>query len=200
MFTGIVQALIPVTFVQEREGLTTFSLLFPKSLLKGLQLGASVSVDGVCLTVTRIEDNHVFFDVIQETLKRTTLDKLSMGRKVNVERSLKMGQELGGHIVSGHVFGKAPIVSLDSLTNQCKMTLQLDPSWKRFIVPKGFIAIDGVSLTVSHEEDLSVYLIPETLQRTTLGFKKIGDIVNVELEGEMQRIVLSVERYLENKK
>src|SRR3990167_8145583 len=122
MYTGIIQACIPIVTVKKSLGLISFSICFPVELLVGLKTGASVSVDGVCLTVVKILENEVFFDVMQETLLRTTLDKLILGQRVNIERSSLSGSEVGGHIISGHVHDIASIIHVEESENNHVVT------------------------------------------------------------------------------
>lgn len=200
MFTGIVQGKAEVTAVERRPGLITLTLGLPQGLGQGLARGASVAVSGVCLTATDIDGDRVSFDVMQETLDRTTLGSLSAGDRVNVERSYRVGDEVGGHIVSGHVAGTADIVGDDRRENNRALTFRCDPSQMRYILPKGFVALDGCSLTLVDVDQaaatFSVWLIPETLRVTTFGDKGLGARVNLEIDRSTQAIVDTVERYL----
>ena len=137
------------------------------------------------------------FDVIGETLKRTNLGFLKEGSPINFERSAKVGDEIGGHTVSGHVHTTATIVNVHQTEDNLRLEFELqDPSWIKYILPKGFVAVDGCSLTVGEVTDksFSVYLIPETLRVTVLGLKGKGDVVNIEAEAQTQAIVNTVER------
>ena len=174
-----------------------YAVEFTPDLLQGLRVGASVSIDGVCQTVVKVEGVHVWFDAIQETLNRTTLKSLETGRWVNVERAARWGDEIGGHLLSGHVHATAQIVRKDLTAHHCVMALQCDSKWMKYFFSKGFIALDGASLTlvdVSPLGEFTVHLIPETLNRTTLGKKNVGDWVNVEVDAQTQAIVETVER------
>lgn len=199
MFTGIVKGTFPVVFVERQEGIARLQVQLDDSLVSGLEKGASVSIDGVCLTATGIKGTMVSFDIIAETLAKTTLDALHVGRLVNVERSLRFGNEVGGHLLSGHIYGTAVITRIDKSTNNHIVTLQCQSEWMCYILEKGYIALNGASLTVVdvHEEgSFSVHLIPETLQLTNLGTLNPGDRVNVELDSQTQAIVEAVKRYL----
>lgn len=201
VFTGIAEACAPVARITHAEGLTTFALEFPsQELVAGLATGASVAVDGVCLTVTRVEGTLVQFDAMAETLGKTTLGALTAGARVNVERSARFGSEIGGHLVSGHVTGTAEIVAVDTPPNNHVVTFRLPAAWMKYVFPKGFIALDGISLTVVdvHRDrgELTVWFIPETLRRTTFGWKRTGDRVNVEIERQTQALVDTVEDIL----
>lgn len=200
MYTGIIQACIPVTTVKKSLGLISFSICFPVELLVGLKTGASVSIDGVCLTVVKILENEVFFDVMQETLLRTTLGNLTSGQRVNIERSSSSGGEIGGHIISGHVHDMASIIHIEELENNYVVTFELPEGLSKYVFNKGFIALDGASLTVvDHnfsEATFKVWFIPETLARTTFGFKTLGDSVNVEVDQSTRIVVDTIERIL----
>ncbi len=153
-------------------------------LLHGLRPGASVAVNGACLTLAGGRQTIASFDVIPETMARTNLRYLSVGDEVNVERALKIGDRLDGHFVQGHVDGTASVQRVDRTSGQWKLWLQLEAELMPFTVPKGSIAIDGVSLTVVNTvgNSISVALIPTTLNATTLGRRKPGDIVNIETD------------------
>lgn len=202
MFTGIVKGLSKVEALEVKKGLAHYAIAFTPELSKGLELGASVSIDGICQTVVRVEGNLVWFDAIEETLKRTTLKNLRVGQKVNVERSAKFGDEIGGHVLSGHIFGTARIKKVDKWDNNQAVTFECPKEWTKYLFSKGYIALDGVSLTlvdVNPAGLFSVHLIPETLRLTTFGFKKEGDLVNLEFDSQTQSIVDTVERVLESK-
>jgi riboflavin synthase len=205
MFTGIIQANIKVSTVVEKQALTTFALDFPEDLLTGLEIGASVAIDGACMTTTQIgDDKQVYFDAMQESLQRTTLGQIEIGKQVNVERSFKVGDEVGGHILSGHVHGMAEIIEINtSIPNNHIITFKAPHHLMKYIFSKGYVALDGVSLTIvdvnKTEEWFTVYLIPETLKRTTFGFKGKGEWVNIEIDSQTQAIVETVERVLAEK-
>lgn len=203
MFTGIVKGLCPIADLQKRPGLLKYSVELPQELLEGLQIGASVSVNGVCQSVVTQAGSKVWFDAIQETLDKTTLAHLQVGERVNIERSAKFSDEIGGHILSGHVFGTARVHEILDSENNKKMTFQCPVEWTRYLFPKGYVALDGASLTlvdVDAQQGLfSVHLIPETLRVTTLGLKKQGDLMNLEFDSQTQVIVDTVERVLARK-
>ena len=200
MFTGIIKGKFPVVSIIDREGLRTFVVSLSPELVEGLQLGASVAIDGVCFTVTSIDGNRVSFDAMEETLRKTTIGSLKENDSVNIERSARMGDEIGGHVMSGHVSTKAEIVAIDQSENNIAMTFQVSPDWMRFIFSKGFISLDGASLTVVDADKsagtFQVWFIPETLRLTKFGEKHIGDSVNVEIDPQTQVIVETVEQIL----
>ena len=200
MFTGIVRGLFKVVEVQKKSGLTRYAVRLNDELLSGLQVGTSVAIDGVCQTITHIDRALVWFEAIQETLDRTTLDLLDVGRTVNVELSARMGDEIGGHLLSGHIVGKAQISKVLRTENNHVLQVCCPPSWMKYFFSKGFIALDGASLTlveVDPRGEFSVHLISETLKRTTFGFKKEGDLLNVELDSRTQIIVETIERLID---
>ena len=199
MFTGIVQKLVKINSIDKQANLIRLSLDLD-DLAKGLELGASVAINGVCLTVSEALRGMVYFDVIPETLETTNLNSLSSSSLVNVERSYKVGDEIGGHIVSGHVGTTAPLVTLLHEQHDRVYTFKVADSWMKYIFHKGFIAIDGASLTVSavdrSNSTFSVSLIPETIARTTLGLIQLEDEVNIEVEAQTVSIVETVERVM----
>ncbi len=203
MYSGITSGLFDVVFVEKRKDLIVYAVRLSSSLLKDLKIGASVSVDGVCQTVVSIDAEEVTFHAIGETLACTTLCDLYVGRRVSIERSLRYGDEMGGHEVAGHVIGTARIASID-ITNETRtLKLACPAEWMKFILPKGFIAIDGSSLTVGEvfpDGGFTIHLIPETLRLTNFSDKCVGDEVNIELDHRTQAIVMTVERVLATSK
>jgi riboflavin synthase len=200
MYTGIVQRVADIIAVDKKTGLNTLVINFNTAQLNNLSIGASVAVDGVCLTVTTIENNRVSFDVMQETLNKTTLGLLTAGDKVNLERSAKQGDEIGGHILSGHIEGTATIAQIKESENNYMIDFSCPAEWMKYILPKGFIAINGASLTIIDTQatgGFNISLIPETLRATTFKQKAVGDKVNIEIECQTKVIVSTVERYLQ---
>lgn len=199
MFTGIVKGVFSVASVKKQGGVH-YAVSLPDDLRTGLEIGASISIDGVCQTVVKIEGDRVFFDVIDETLRVTTLDQLKVGDQVNIERSLKLGDEVGGHLLSGHVIDTAVIQEKEVTEGETIVRIDVSDKVKKYLFSKGYIAIDGVSLTIVDVDPLSVHLIPETLRMTTLGFKQPGDRVNIEIDQQTLSIVETVERIEAKKK
>ena len=199
MFTGIVQDLLEVHEIDHGADLSRLVLKMG-ALGEGLQLGASVAVNGTCLTVTRHDADVTYFDIIKETTNTTNLGQLVSSSKVNVERSFKVGDEVGGHVVSGHVSTTAELVELHHQGNDRVLTFKVEPKWQNYIFHKGYVALDGASLTVSSVDRVasafSVSLIPETIERTTLGMLDVGRFVNVEIDSQTQAVVDTVERVL----
>ncbi len=197
MFSGITRGLFEVVWVRREPSLIRFGVDLGV-YGAGLELGASVSIDGVCQTVVGIQDTVVAFDVIQETLDLTTLDTLEEGRRVSVERSVRVGDEIGGHEVSGHVLGRGILRERIEDGHDVALWIEVPKEWMRFLFAKGFVAIDGSSLTIGRvkEDSFSLHLVPETLRLTALGTKPIGAAVNVELDARTVTIVETVERVL----
>jgi riboflavin synthase len=188
MFTGIIEDLGEVSYVSSKNRNTQASLRLRIDigrLSKGLKIGSSLSINGACLTVTNLHKREASFDLIEETVARTCLKLLKVTDKVNLERSLKIGDRLEGHLVLGHIDGIAKIDKILKCNSQTKIWFKLENTeLLDSIVPKGSIAIDGISLTVVDvtREAISVALIPHTLAHTTLGFKAVGDYVNLETD------------------
>jgi riboflavin synthase len=197
MFTGIVQGMATVVAVQKKDQALRLTLDLGGLAIE-IQIGASISVAGVCLTVVSIADTVVEVDVIGETLDKTSLGSLMVGDRVNLERSARIGEEVGGHQVSGHASDIAVIRSIDTPANNWILTLGVDPAWIPYILPKGFIALDGCSLTIVDVgvDSFTVHLIPETLQRTTFSKKKVGDKINLEIDPMTRAIVDTVKTML----
>ena len=197
MFTGITRGLFEVVSVDRQPTLLRFEVDLGE-YGAGLEHGASVSIDGVCQTVVATSGPRVTFEAIVETLRLTTLGALEVGSKVSVERSVRVGDEIGGHDVSGHVVGTGTISKRWEEDANVGLGITVPADWMRFILHKGFIAVDGSSLTIGEvgRDSFEVHLIPETLQRTHLGSKEVGAKVNIELDPRTVAIVETVERVL----
>ncbi len=199
MFTGIVQGTAEVLAIEEKPNFRTHIVRLPAEMLPGLELGASVSHNGCCLTVTEVQGDRVSFDLVKETLRITNLGDLKVGDIINVERAAKFSDEIGGHLMSGHIMTTAEISKIVTSENNREIWFRpQDALQMKYILHKGFIGIDGISLTVGEvtKTKFCVHLIPETLARTTLGTKRIGDRVNIEIDPHTQAIVDTVERVL----
>ncbi|MDR5865611.1 riboflavin synthase subunit alpha [Halomonas koreensis] len=204
MFTGIVQGTAEVVAIEEAEAFRSHVLVLPAALREGLEIGASVAHNGVCLTVTAIDGERVGFDLMRETLRVTNLGELAVGDRVNVERAARFGDEIGGHAMSGHVIATAELVELDEAPNNRRLWFELPAALGRFLFDKGYIGVDGASLTIGetrpagggHGPRFCVDLIPETLARTVLADRAPGDRVNIEIDPQTQAIVETVERVM----
>jgi len=182
MFTGIVQGVGEVLATEDRD--TGRRIRIRSDVLAARNIGDSVAVNGVCLTVVRRDGNVCDFDAIHETLERSTLGSKGAGDHVNLETPLRAGDELGGHIVQGHVDEVARIVSIADEEGGRRVRLRVRPDSTRYIVEKGSVTLDGVSLTVTEvsADEFEVALIPHTLAATTLGEATIGHDLNVEVD------------------
>ena len=193
VFSGIVHSTGTITQASKNKDSLTLEVESSSDFVADLQIGASVCVDGVCLTVTSVTDTLMCFDLIIETLRSTTFDKVKISEQVNLERSIKFGDEIGGHILSGHVSDTLSIDKISKTDENYVLTFKTSSDIVKYIFPKGYVAINGVSLTVgdvSREDNLfNVYLIPETLRRTNLSNKLVGDLVNVEIESQTRNTV-----------
>jgi riboflavin synthase len=202
MFSGITRGLFPVVSVEPRAGVTRFAVALDASSSRDVRRGASVSIDGVCCTVIDQAEERLSFEAIAETLSLTTLGELREGRLVSVERSCRAGDELGGHEVSGHVTGTGTVGARRFIGEQLDLTITVPAAWMKYILHKGFIALDGSSLTVGDtraEGSFDVHLIPETLRVTNFAQRQLGARVNVELDPRTVAIVDTVERVLKER-
>lgn len=204
MFTGIVQGKASVSEILIEGDLFTLSVRFPEGALSGVTKGGSIAINGCCLTVVTFDNEYATFDLVQETLKRTTFSRIKVGDLVHYERSLKVGDELGGHLLSGHIDTTATVSVVTKLHGSMNVTFQLPSEWIKYVLPKGYISVMGASLTVVsvHQEQsqFSVSLIPETLRVTMFDRLSEGDQVNIEIDRSTQVIVDTIERVLNNKK
>ncbi len=184
MFTGIVQELGTVFSKKRSSAIQQLCVHAPKTA-DGLRPGESVAVNGVCVSVVRAHQGTLTFELIPETTRLTNLGTLATGDRVNLERSLSLSDRLNGHVVLGHVDGLGRISRRRQTSGQFVLEIRVARALGRYLVPKGPITLDGVSLTVDSRPSAtacSVYLIPETIRKTTLGFRRAGDLVNVEID------------------
>jgi len=204
MYTGIVQATCELSFVERKPNLMQFGLCLPVSLSADVTLGASIAVNGCCFTVTSMAPSDqgldVTFDAIDETQAITNVKHFEVGSVVNVERSAKQNAEVGGHVLSGHIVGTAEVVNIEREENRCRMTFSASALWLKYVFEKGYIAVNGASLTVAaldrNAQTFAINLIPETLERTNFSLLSVSDPVNIEVESQTQVIVDTVERVM----
>ncbi|MFQ0976908.1 riboflavin synthase subunit alpha [Vibrio campbellii] len=198
MFTGIVQGTAKVVHIDKKDRFQTHVLVLEGALNEGLEIGASVAHNGCCLTVTKIEGTQISFDLMQATLALTNLGELEEGDSVNIERAAKFGDEIGGHSMSGHISLMAEISKVIDTPNNRTIWFTLPQESMKYVLSKGYIGLDGCSLTIGEVEDnrFSVHLIPETLERTLFGRRQAGEKINVEFDPQTQAIVDTVERVL----
>lgn len=195
MFTGIIQGVRRIVGMERAGGISTLSVALEDSA-EGLQTGASVAINGCCLTASAVQGSTAAFDLIRETTELTNLGGLTPGGLVNVERSFHVGDEVGGHILSGHIAASVPVVAVEAGEGRRLVTLQVPAEWLRYLMPKGFVALNGASLTIAELDrvagTVSVSLIPETLARTTFDATAVGDLVNLEVDSQTQAVVDTV--------
>lgn len=198
MFTGIVQGTAEVVEIRSGKDFRTHVLRLPADCLQHISTGASVAHNGACLTVTRILGDCLSFDLMEETLRVTNLGELRVGERVNFERAARFGDEIGGHQMSGHVLCTAEVSRVIESENNRQLWFRLPSEFSRYLFTKGYIGIDGISLTIGAVagSEFSVHLIPETLQRTNIGSRRVGDRVNIEIDPQTQAIVDTVQRIL----
>ncbi len=197
MFTGIVQGMGTIAAINDHDKLRTFEIEFPAGFCEGLVIGASVSIDGVCLTVIQIiSPTRASFDVMLQSLNITMLGDYAVGQHVNIERAAKDGAEIGGHPLSGHVDFFATVLKVTVIEGNKVVRFAVPAPFMRYIFNKGYIAVNGTSLTISDankaENWFEVWLIPETRRVTVFEEKKEGDHLNVEIERATQVVVDTV--------
>jgi riboflavin synthase len=197
MFTGIIEEIGSIQSIQQVKSLGKRLSINAKLVLEDVKLGDSIAVNGICLTVTDFSKNNFSVDVMPETMNQTNLGNLKVNSPVNLERAMLAGGRFGGHIVSGHIDGTATIVNKEVLANAIIYTFQSTPEVVRYMVPRGSVTIDGISLTLImvDQDKFAVSLIPHTKDVTILGNKKKGDYVNIECD----MLAKYVEKLLLNK-
>lgn len=200
MFTGIVQGTARVVSCRHKTGLMQLELELPPARAEGLETGASIAVNGTCLTITSFQGCRVCFDLIDTTLELTNLGELEPGDRVNFERAARMGDEIGGHLMSGHILCCTRIKRVEARENSHHLWFEIPEAAAPYLLPKGFVGLNGCSLTLaevdSEQGEFSVSLIPETLAQTTFGQLQPGSRVNLEVDPQTQAIVDTVNRYL----
>ena len=202
MFTGIVQGLGEVTCIEDCDGIRRLQVRLPSDRDQGLETGASIAINGVCLTVVDWDQDGVQFDVIDETLRLTNLGALEVGNLVNVERAARFGDEIGGHVLSGHIHGQAHVVEVVEMEANLAVWWSVPDHLRKYVLPKGYVSLNGCSLTVGETErdgQFSIHLIPETRELTTFGRVAVGDSLNLEIDSQTQAIVDTVERVLDQR-
>ena len=183
MFTGIVEELGQIQEIDHKSSGMQFTIS-AKLVMDDLKIGDSIAVNGVCLTVTQKQENQFNLDLVPETLDQSNLGELIEGNYVNLERAMKVSSRFGGHILQGHIETLGVILEKHKRKDNVVFSVGLDPEWMRYCIPKGSIALDGISLTISKIEAniIEISLIPHTLENTTLGLKSKSDTLNVEMD------------------
>ncbi len=186
MFTGIIEGLGNIIRFDKKTSNRSAAKMKIKlgKIAKGLKIGDSVAINGVCLTAINISKDVAEFEMVGETIKKTNLGSLKSGNKVNIERSLKVGERLEGHFVLGHVDGVGIISKMEKQLNQIKIWTKVPKELSKYVIKKGSVTVDGISLTVVDvlKDQFSVSIIPHTMKITNLSYKKIGDKVNIETD------------------
>ena len=201
MFSGIVQEAGKVKDFLKREDIYNISIDCSSKITSNLKKGASVSVNGVCLTVKDENPEILRFDLVEETIKRTNFQNIKIGDNVNLERSLKMGDEIGGHLVSGHIHGISKVVSIEIRDQSWDVEISIETFMQEYILHKGYVAINGCSLTVGEvsKESFLIHLIPETLSVTNLFQLEQDSTVNIELDQNTIIIADTIKKYLDGR-
>ena len=202
MFTGIVQGLAEITAIEYRGEFRRHTITLPPELAQDMTIGASVAHNGCCLTITEFTGQQVSFDLIEETLRCTNLGDLKVGDVVNIERAARFGDEIGGHVMSGHIATTTHIVAIEKTDFNTTVWFVLPDKLKPYVLTKGFVGLDGCSLTIGDvlSDRFNVHLIPETLERTLFGSRQVGDAINIEIDAQTQAIVDTVTRVLAQQK
>ncbi|MGQ0795326.1 MAG: riboflavin synthase [Nitrosopumilaceae archaeon] len=186
MFTGIIEGIGIIKKIEKKTNTRSAAKIKVNlgKLARGLKAGHSVAINGVCLTITRISKNEAEFEMIGETVRKTDLGNLESGDKVNIERSLKVGDRMEGHFVLGHIDGTGKIINIEKLKKEIKLWIKLPNYLTKYVVKKGSITMEGISLTIVDviKNRISVGIIPHTMKITNLNSKKIGDKVNIETD------------------
>ena len=201
MFSGIVQEIgIIDSFVEGNEHLT-ITVSCSVDFAKDKKVGDSVSVDGVCLTITKKTNSSLTFDAVKETLDRTIIKNYAKGSYVNIESSLSFGGSVGGHLMSGHIHLKGIVKEVLIVGDSKDIVIDTSPDWSKYLSEKGYIGINGCSITIGkiHDSRFQIHLIPETLKTTNLDNLVFGDEVNLEIDQSTIVIVDTTERILKNK-
>ena len=201
MFTGIVETIGIIDKIIKNKKGKTFIIQASK-IMDDLQIGDSISVNGVCLTVTKIENPKFYLDLVPETLKFSNLGDLKDCSKVNLERALTMSTRLSGHLLQGHIETVGVIVEKNKIENGAELIVAIDPKFIKYCIPKGSIALDGISLTIANinENFIKIAIIPHTLKKTNLIFKDIGDSLNIETDiiGKYIERLINIDEIEEN--
>ena len=200
MFSGIVEEKGNIKEIFSGENIITLCVHCTKDFCKNLKQGDSVAVDGTCLTITKLNKEELYFDLVEETLSRTIAKKYGVGHTVNLETSLKFGGYVGGHLMAGHVHGKGKVLEVEIIGASKNIVIDLPEKWTKYVFEKGYIGINGCSITIGNinETRFQVHLIPETLKSTNLDTLIFGDEVNLEIDQSTIAVVDTTERVLSN--
>ena len=202
MFTGIVIGTGQVKKITQEEDFISITIKAPKGFSKNLSKGASVAVNGVCLTVKKGETDSLEFDVIHETLDKTNLNNIAKSDLVNLERSMTANSEIGGHLVSGHIHGTGRVLKVISRSQTKDLQIEIPSNLVQYFFNKGYVGLNGCSLTIGKvlKSSFYIHLIPETVSMTTFETAKKGDLINIEVDQTTINTVETVKRVMLEKK
>ena len=202
MFSGIVQTVGKIESIKDKNHIKTIRIETHGNYLKDVAIGQSVSVDGVCLSLVKKNNKYCEFEAVEETINRTTLGSYKQGTKVNLEKSLKFGDTVGGHFVSGHIHTKGRIVEVELIGESKNILVEIQEKWIKYLTEKGYISVNGASITIGKvsKNTFYVHLIPETLKTTNLDELIYDNYVNLEFDQATIAIVDTTERLINQKR
>ena len=202
MFSGIVQTVGKIESIKDKNHIKTIRIETHGNYLEDIAIGQSVSVDGVCLSLVKKNKEYCEFEAVEETINRTTLGSYKQGTKVNLEKSLKFGDTVGGHFVSGHIHTKGRIVEVELIGESKNILVEIEEKWIKYLTEKGYISVNGASITIGKvsKNTFYVHLIPETLKTTNLDELIYDNYVNLEFDQTTIAIVDTTERLINQKR
>ena len=202
MFSGIVQTVGKIESIKDKNHIKTIRIETHGNYLKDVAIGQSVSVDGVCLSLVKKNNEYCEFEAVEETVNRTTLGSYKQGSKVNLEKSLKFGDTVGGHFVSGHIHTRGRIVEVELVGESKNILIEIEEKWIKYLTEKGYISVNGASITIGKvsKNTFYVHLIPETLKTTNLDQLIYDNYVNLEFDQATIAIVDTTERLINQKR
>ena len=202
MFSGIVQTVGKIESIKDKNHIKTIRIETHGNYLEDIAIGQSVSVDGVCLSLVKKNNEYCEFEAVEETINRTTLGSYMQGTKVNLEKSLKFGDTVGGHFVSGHIHTRGRIVEVELVGESKNILVEIEEKWIKYLTEKGYISVNGASITIGKvsKNTFYVHLIPETLKTTNLDELIYDNYVNLEFDQATIAIVDTTERLINQKR
>lgn len=202
MFSGIVQTVGKIESIKDKDHIKTIRIETHGDYLEDIAIGQSVSVDGVCLSLVKKNKEYCEFEAVEETINRTTLGSYKQGTKVNLEKSLKFGDTVGGHFVSGHIHTKGRIVEVELIGESKNILVEIEEKWIKYLTEKGYISVNGASITIGKvsKNTFYIHLIPETLKTTNLDELIYDNYVNLEFDQTTIAIVDTTERLINQKR
>ena len=198
MFSGIVQTVGKIESIKDKNHIKTIRIETHGDYLEDIAIGQSVSVDGVCLSLVKKNNKYCEFEAVEETINRTTLGSYKQGTKVNLEKSLKFGDTVGGHFVSGHIHTRGRIVEVELVGESKNILVEIEEKWIKYLTEKGYISVNGASITIGKvsKNTFYIHLIPETLKTTNLDELIYDNYVNLEFDQTTIAIVDTTERLI----